>query len=307
MILWRVSGIGKRVSLLGVLALSVSLLTSKPANGQAATASPPSTAAAKKAIRAVQERLHALGYQVGPSDGLLGPKTVAALKSFQASHALPVSGVIDDKTLAALTASTSKTPTVTSQLKDFEKEDPAAVIDPNIESLRLFKDSDGTIRQSGQVSFGGGGEDYSNKRILNDTGGPIGLVSITSGDREVATLFVSGKEAVFDSQGRLVYGAGYIQALPGEYFHVVCADRDGRVELELARIEWDDNGKATSIQGLNPILTQTNGPDLRIQSEVTNPTVKNGILIVITEGGTELRFKTRFGDGSQVLRLPRSR
>lgn len=48
MVLWSASSIGKRVSLLGVLAVSVWLLTGTPANGQAAKAPAASTAAGKK-------------------------------------------------------------------------------------------------------------------------------------------------------------------------------------------------------------------------------------------------------------------
>jgi peptidoglycan hydrolase-like protein with peptidoglycan-binding domain len=48
------------------------------------------------------------GYQVGPADGALGAKTIAALKSFQATHGLPVSGALDQATVAALKSEMSK-------------------------------------------------------------------------------------------------------------------------------------------------------------------------------------------------------
>ena len=114
MFLWRASSIGKRVSLLGVLAVSVWLLTGTPANGQVATASAAPTAAAKKTIQAAQERLLVLGYQPGAADGVMGAKGIAALKKFQADRSLPITGQLDRKTLdaldAALPASTTTTP-----------------------------------------------------------------------------------------------------------------------------------------------------------------------------------------------------
>jgi hypothetical protein len=105
MILWSVSSIGKRVFLLSVLALSVWLLIDTPANGQAATAPATSTAPTKATIQAAQKRLLALGYQCGATDGILGSKAIAALKKFQADHALPVTGQLNRKTLDALNAS----------------------------------------------------------------------------------------------------------------------------------------------------------------------------------------------------------
>ena len=101
MILWSVSNIGKRVSLLGVLAMAVSLLTGTLANAQAATA-PATSTATKKAIQGAQERLRALGYEPGSTDGVMGAKTGATLKKFQSDHGLPATGKLDSKTTGAL-------------------------------------------------------------------------------------------------------------------------------------------------------------------------------------------------------------
>ena len=106
MIPWSASRVGKRVSLLGVLAVSVWLLTCTPANGQAATVPAPSAAPTKTTIQATQKRLLALGYQPGVADGVMGAKAIAALKKFQSNHSLPVTGQLDRKTLDALDAVT---------------------------------------------------------------------------------------------------------------------------------------------------------------------------------------------------------
>jgi hypothetical protein len=46
----------------------------------------------------VQERLLALGYQVGKPDGVMGRKTIVALKAFQKDSGIPVTGEIDQAT-----------------------------------------------------------------------------------------------------------------------------------------------------------------------------------------------------------------
>ena len=55
-------------------------------------------------IETVQHRLVELGYDVGGVDGLLGPKTRAALRSFQADRGLAVTGLPDGDTQRALFA-----------------------------------------------------------------------------------------------------------------------------------------------------------------------------------------------------------
>jgi len=59
---------------------------------------------AKKAIQEAQQRLQVLGYEPGSVDGSMGARTIAALKKFQADDGLAVTGVLDQKTLAALTS-----------------------------------------------------------------------------------------------------------------------------------------------------------------------------------------------------------
>lgn len=55
-----------------------------------------------RGITALQARLKNLGYQPGRVDGCLGPRTKAALRRFQADHALEVTGEADDATTKAL-------------------------------------------------------------------------------------------------------------------------------------------------------------------------------------------------------------
>lgn len=53
-------------------------------------------------ILQVQERLIALGYRPGPTDGRDGPKTREAVRAFQRDKGLAVDGIAGPKTLAAL-------------------------------------------------------------------------------------------------------------------------------------------------------------------------------------------------------------
>ncbi len=53
-------------------------------------------------VKQAQEKLSAAGLEVGQPDGIVGPKTQAALKEFQEKEGLQASGQLDSETLAAL-------------------------------------------------------------------------------------------------------------------------------------------------------------------------------------------------------------
>jgi len=55
-------------------------------------------------VRAAQEKLSDMGYDVGTADGKVGPKTRAALRKFQADKGLSQTVRLDHHTLAALNA-----------------------------------------------------------------------------------------------------------------------------------------------------------------------------------------------------------
>jgi putative chitinase len=58
-------------------------------------------------VRIFQDRLKALGYQAGRSDGIFGSRTRAAVLAFQAENDLVTDGLIGPKTRAALNAETA--------------------------------------------------------------------------------------------------------------------------------------------------------------------------------------------------------
>jgi His-Xaa-Ser repeat protein HxsA len=58
-------------------------------------------------IRQVQAKLKEQGQDPGPADGIMGPKTQAALKEFQSAKGLKATGQLDPQTLSALGVSGS--------------------------------------------------------------------------------------------------------------------------------------------------------------------------------------------------------
>jgi photosystem II stability/assembly factor-like uncharacterized protein len=87
----------------------------KPApsrSGATARTTPPASAPGERiatpqknadaTVRRAQEALDRAGYEIGNPDGQLGPRTVAAIKRFQTDRYLPVTGQLDETTLAAL-------------------------------------------------------------------------------------------------------------------------------------------------------------------------------------------------------------
>lgn len=53
-------------------------------------------------VKQVQEKLSQQGYEVGPVDGIFGPKTQQALRKFQEDKGVQPTGQIDEQTMAAL-------------------------------------------------------------------------------------------------------------------------------------------------------------------------------------------------------------
>ncbi|MDD0812485.1 peptidoglycan-binding domain-containing protein [Curvibacter sp. RS43] len=70
----------------------------------APVAAPPVVADPLSAVRQAQERLNQQGYAAGTADGLVGPKTRAALRRFQQEKGLKVTGVLDAATADKLNA-----------------------------------------------------------------------------------------------------------------------------------------------------------------------------------------------------------
>jgi peptidoglycan hydrolase-like protein with peptidoglycan-binding domain len=88
--LWG-AGIGLAITFMGGAAISVGSVSIRVGIDSASN------------VLQAQTMLNQLGYRV-PTDGILGVKTTAALKSFQTTYGLRVTGTVDTDTLATLMA-----------------------------------------------------------------------------------------------------------------------------------------------------------------------------------------------------------
>src|SRR5688500_13100636 len=75
-------------------------------SAQALTSSKPTLRSGSKgaAVKELQVRLKAAGFNPGTADGAFGPKTLAAVKAFQKSRGLSADGVVGPKTWGKLLA-----------------------------------------------------------------------------------------------------------------------------------------------------------------------------------------------------------
>jgi hypothetical protein len=73
-------------------------------NGKAYAKNHYDTKLAREHLRAIQHGLSQLGFRPGPIDGAFGPTTSRAVSEFQAARHLPVTGILTDSTLDALSA-----------------------------------------------------------------------------------------------------------------------------------------------------------------------------------------------------------
>ncbi|MFP4063175.1 MAG: peptidoglycan-binding domain-containing protein, partial [Halochromatium sp.] len=88
---------GKELSQDAVLWINASALDDdrSAATSAAATSAPQALTATPQTVKALQTALRAQGFDPGPIDGLLGPRTTAAIKEFQRDRGLPVTGSLN--------------------------------------------------------------------------------------------------------------------------------------------------------------------------------------------------------------------
>jgi hypothetical protein len=86
-------------------------LTSRAAGEASPSASPTisTSPTSTNDVAAAQQRLKDRGYYSGPVDGVMGPRTAAALRAYQRDHGLSATGRLDSKTASALGNETSLT------------------------------------------------------------------------------------------------------------------------------------------------------------------------------------------------------
>ena len=86
-------------------------LTSRAASEASPSASPPTSTSLTSTndVAAAQQRLKDRGYYSGPVDGVMGPRTAAALRAYQRDHGLSATGRLDSQTASVLGNETSLT------------------------------------------------------------------------------------------------------------------------------------------------------------------------------------------------------
>lgn len=84
-----------------IRAEGVSRFAVRPSAGSQSTPTP-THHASDATVRAVQQRLNELGYNAGPVDGLMGPRTQAAITAFQRDRGLAATGIVDPALVSRL-------------------------------------------------------------------------------------------------------------------------------------------------------------------------------------------------------------
>lgn len=87
---------------LSLLLLDAPLAVAAGAEVIAAAARPGTPQPAPRYVRDAQRALRDLGYEPGPVDGVVGPRTRAALMRYQRSERIAVTGWLDPETMVRL-------------------------------------------------------------------------------------------------------------------------------------------------------------------------------------------------------------
>ena len=69
---------------------------------------------------------------------------------------------------------------------------------------------------------------------------------------------------------------------------------DGSLVLKVGLIAWNDDGSTDRVRNLQPAIACSNGKQVKIISDLENPTVKGGLLSIDTESG-KLSLKIKYG------------
>ncbi len=127
-------------------------------------------------VAQLQERLAGLGYSTGKVDGSFGPVTQSAVRRFQTSNDLPGSGVIDDKTAAALNSPDAKGPRAldTGSAPNLQVYTPGSP-----EQIALFREA---AQQAGLPESWASSPGLINI-LRRESGGKVGIPNYTYGAR----------------------------------------------------------------------------------------------------------------------------
>lgn len=160
------------------------------------------------AVASLQQRLHTLGYWVGPTDGVYGDLTEQAVLAFQGWEGLPRDGRVGPETRAALDTASRPTPDAAGDL-----------IEVHLDQQVLLVVDDGRTEQALHVSTGTG-ERYtqpSGREAVADT--PVGEWEISwrvDGWRQ-SDLGRLWRPAYFHQDGIAIHGYPEVPAQPASH------------------------------------------------------------------------------------------
>lgn len=234
-------------------------------------------------VRALQERLSALGFDVGRVDGIFGSQTAVALREFQSNYGLPPDGILGDFTVRALRG-----------LRGLGGDLPVALIRES-EALRRFPQTLAGLRVVVDAGHGGGDEGHvgpagaredrfaldlalgleaalaaSGAAVFltrDDDAGPALEERVRLAERVGADLYVALHAAGAGdprASGGAVYYYGH------ERWHSVTGKR--LAEMIAAAIGLLGIGEARAEQKTFPVLRETRMPAVQVEpGHLTNP------------------------------------
>ena len=180
----------------------------RPVEGTAAPAPTMSLGAPRlgpdATVRSIQQSLHELGYNAGPVDGLMGPRTRSAIMAFQHDNGLTATGIADKVLLSRM----EEYPRNTTQPLASQPREARLSSFPNLSQVSQ-KEREGmerACRATREVSGPGAYENCLQRQLqsLNQSGGQPSLNHVTSAEREGieracrATREVSGPGAYYN-------------------------------------------------------------------------------------------------------------
>jgi hypothetical protein len=110
--------------------------------------------------------------------------------------------------------------------------------------------------------------------------------------------------------------SGSLQAPSDDYLRVVfpvsCVDPTTsethitQFRLGFKKLAWDKDGKTVDVRGVEPVIAQLSGPQLKVVSDLKKPSVKDGTLILTiegqpaVEGKVDIPFVIRYGRNGSI-------
>ena len=144
-------------------------------------------------VKSVQNRLNKLGFRAGRVDGVVGPRTMEAVERFQLSQGIPVTGIIDRKTKAALDAiempkGESNPYMIARARREKAKNGARFIVDLSMDPALSRKDVERHIRRV-TVRFAKSNPDVNRFHVR----GYLGIASLSAGAYAIADWSRKGK------------------------------------------------------------------------------------------------------------------